>query len=245
MYKLISFDLDDTLSPAKSLADKEMLLLLEKLLQNYKVAIITGWKFETIKKQIINSLSGTTNFKNLYIYPTIGTRMYFYDKGKYILKYAEDLSDEEVNFIENILNKAIKNLNLKPKKVWGKIIENRWSQVTYSALWQEAPLEEKIKWDPEKKKRQKILEYIKNDLKNFSIWIGWTTSIDVTKKWLNKAYWINKMIENFWIKKSDILFIWDALYPGGNDYPVFEFWIDTIKVKNPEDTKNVIKDLLN
>jgi FMN phosphatase YigB (HAD superfamily) len=40
-YKLIIFDLDDTLTPAKSPADRQMIDLLKKLLEKYKVAVIT------------------------------------------------------------------------------------------------------------------------------------------------------------------------------------------------------------
>lgn len=236
--------MDDTLSPAKSPADKEMLELLWKLLEKYKVSIVTWWKFETINMQIISWLWNNINLENLFIFPTIWTRMYYFKNNAWNMKYSQDLSDEEVKKIENILNKAIIDLDLKPEKVWWEIVENRWSQVTYSALWQQAPLESKRVWDPDKKIRQKIRDYIKDDLEEFSIWIGWTTSIDVTKKWLDKSFWIKKMIENLNVEKEEILFIWDAIFPGWNDYSVKEFWVKTKQVENPEDTKFIIKNLI-
>lgn len=243
MYKLISFDLDDTLSPAKSPADLEMIDLLAKLLKKYKVSIITWGKFETIDMQIISQFKDKDILKKLFIFPTIWTRMYYFD-WDWKIKYNEDLSNEEVDKITNVLNNAIEKLNLRPEQIWGDIVENRLSQVTYSALWQKAPLEAKRIWDPDKKIRQKIRDYIKDDLEEFSIWIGWTTSIDVTKKWLDKAYGIEKMIENLDVKKEEILFMWDAIFPGWNDYPVKQAWIDCKQVENPEDTKEFIKDLI-
>ena len=244
MYKLISFDLDDTLSPAKSPADLEIIGLLEKLLDKYKVSIITWGKFETINMQVISQLGENTNLENLFIFPTIGTRMYYYQNNEWNLKYSEDLSNDQVDKIESILNNAIIELELKPEKVWWDIVENRWSQVTYSALWQEAPLKSKRIWDPDKKIRQKISEYIKDDLVDFSIWIGWTTSIDVTRKGLDKSFWIKKMIENLWVTKEEILFMWDAIFPWWNDYPVKQFWVESRQVENPEDTKKIIKELI-
>lgn len=243
MYKLISFDLDDTLSPAKSPADREMIWLLEELLKKYKVSIITGWKFETIDMQIISQIKDKNVLENLFIFPTIWTRMYYFD-GEWKQKYAEDLSEKEVKKIIDIFNNAIETLNLKPEETWWEIVENRWSQVTFSALWQKAPLEAKRIWDPDKKIRQKLRDFIKGDLEEFSIGIWWTTSIDVTKKGLDKSYGMKKMIEKTWVKKEEILFIWDAIFPGGNDYPVYEFWIDSKKVENPEDTKKIIKELI-
>lgn len=244
MFKIIAFDMDDTLSPAKSPADKEMIELLVDLLKKYKVAIITWGRFETIDMQIISQINDLSILNNLYIYPTIWTRMYYFDNWLWNIKYSEDLSYDEVNKITEILEKAIIDLDLKPTEVWWDIVENRWWQVTYSALWQKAPLVAKQIWDPDKKLRQKIRDYIKDDLKDFSIWIGWTTSIDITKKWLDKSYGIRKMIENIWIVKDDILFVWDAIFPGWNDYPVYEYWIKCNKVENPEDTKKIIRELL-
>jgi len=244
MYKIIAFDMDDTLAPAKSPADSEMIKLLENLLLKYKVAIITGGKFDTINMQIISQLSAKTNLKNLFIFPTIWTRMYYFENNMWNLKYSQDLEKKEVEIIENILNKAIVDLELKPETIWWEIVENRWSQVTYSALWQKAPLDAKRLWDPNKTIRQKIREYIKDDLSEYSIWIWWTTSIDITKKWLDKSYWIQKIIENIGIKKEEIFFIWDAIFPGWNDYPVKQYWVDTKQVENPEDTKIIIKELI-
>lgn len=244
MYKLIAFDLDDTLAPAKSQADKEMINLLSQLLKKYKVAIITWGKFETIDMQIISQFEDDSFLYNLYILPTIWTRMYQYKDKNWEIVYKEDLSEKDVDYIKKVLEKAIEDLNLKPEKTWWEIIENRGSQVTYSALWQKAPLEEKRKFDSDKKKRLKIVEYIKDDLKDFSIWIWWTTSIDITKKWLDKSYWIKKLLKELNLKKEDLLFMWDAIFPWWNDYPVKKTWIDTKQVSSPEDTKKFIKELI-
>jgi len=46
------------------------------------------------------------------------------------------------------LTKAVAEAGFKPEKVWGEVIEDRGSQITFSALGQQAPLEEKTKWDP-------------------------------------------------------------------------------------------------
>ena len=244
MYKIIVFDKDDTITKAKTNIDTEMSNLFSKLLEQSKVAIITWWDFKNIYSQIVELLPKNTNFSNLFLFPTIWTQMYYFENWEWKRKYAEFLSEEEVNYIKSILEKWLKDLNLIPQKYWWEIIENRWSQITYSALWQKAPLEEKQKFDQDKKIRQKLVDYIKNDLKDYWIWIWGTTSIDITRKWLDKAYGIRKIIENLQITKEKILFIWDALFPWGNDYPVQEFWVKCVKVNNPEDTKIYLKSLI-
>jgi len=240
MKKIIVFDKDDTITKAKCNIEENMANIFSKLLDKYKVAIITWWDFNNIYNQIVKLLPANTNFKNLYLFPTIWTCMYYFDNGKWQEKYNENLSEKEANYIINVLNNALNKLNLIPEKHWWEIIENRWSQITYSWLWQKAPLEAKQSFDPNKEIRKKIVDFIKDDLKDYSIGIWWTTSIDITRKWLNKAYGIQKIIEHLNIKKDEILFIWDAIFPWWNDYPVKEFWIECMQVNSLDDTKNII-----
>lgn len=245
MYKIIVFDLDDTLTPSKWKVDDEMLELLSNLTNKYKVAIITWWEFIQITKQVISHLDNEkTNFNNFYIFPTCWAKMYEYINWEYIKKYSENLTKWEIEKITTILENAIEKLWLKQKQTWWQTIENRWTQITYSPLWNETPLEIKSKWDIDCSKRHKIREYILGDLSEFQIWIAWKSSIDITKKGIDKSYWIKKIISEIWIKKEEILFIWDMLIPGGNDYPVKQYWINCKSVNNPEDTKLIIKGLI-
>lgn len=245
MYKIIFFDQDDTLCPAKNSADKEMIGLIEKLLDKYIIAITSGWMFAAINNQILSQFSIKANLKNLFLFPTNGAKMFSFEAWNWNQKYSLDLTHTEIKLVTTVLNKAIINLNLKPEMVWWDIVENRdWSQVTYSALWQKAPLSAKQNWDSDKQKRLKIIDYIKDNLKDFNISIGWTTSIDVMKKWIDKSYWVEKMIGLFWVERNEILYVWDALFEWWNDYVVIKTWIDTKKVDSLDDTKKIIKGLL-
>jgi len=244
MKKLIVFDKDDTITLPKQPMDRQMAELFSKLLQKYKVAIITWWDFKIIYQQIIEILPDKSCFENLYLLPTVWTSMWVFENNKWVEKYSEKLTKQEAKFITSVLEKALTDLDLYPEKVWGDIIENRWSQITYSWLWQKAPLEEKKNFDPDKKIRQKIVDYIKNDLKNYSIWIAGSTSIDITKKWFDKAYGVKKLMNYLNLTKDEILFIWDAIFPWGNDYPVKQLWIECIKVNSLDETRKIIQNLI-
>jgi len=244
MYKLIGFDMDDTLSPAKNKADSEMISLLEKLLKKYKILITTWWMFKNIENQILSNFSQSVNLENLFLFPTNASKMFQYVDWKWIEDYALDLENTEIELITNVLNKAIVDLDLKPENTWGEIVENRGSQVTYSALGQQAPLEAKREWDQNKKIRQKIRDYIKDDLEKFDVAVCWTTSIDIMKKWIDKSYAIYEMMKRYNIDKTEIFYIADALFEWWNDYVVKSTWVDTKQVENPENTKIIIKELI-
>jgi hypothetical protein len=43
---------------------------------------------------------------------------------------------------------------------------------------------------------------------------------------------------------QEMIFIGDALFPGGNDYPAKETGIVTIQVRDPDESKRVIESII-
>ena len=70
MHSLIIFDLDDTLAESKSALKPEMSLALTRLLEQKKVAIISGGKYEQFIKQVISNLPSTARLDHLFLFPT-------------------------------------------------------------------------------------------------------------------------------------------------------------------------------
>ena len=156
------------------------------------------------------------------------------------------MSDDQIEKISTSLEKAARDLGYWIEGEGLDIVENRNSQVTYSALGQWATPEAKYAWDPDLKKREQIVERIKPELKDLdiNIAIAGATSIDITMPGINKAYGMRQLMEQTGYTMDEILFIGDKLQPGGNDYPVKEMGIDTIEVKSHEDTNWVLRGIL-
>ena len=210
MKKLVVFDLDGTLAQSKSSIDAEMAALFNKLLGSIKVAVISGGNWPQFQKQVLSHLASDERLKNLSLLPTCGTQFYQYDKSWEKL-YAEDFTSEQKEKIISSLKKAIEQSGLKAEKVWGEVIEDRGSQITFSALGQEAPLEEKVKWDPDFTKRKKMKAILDPLIPEFSVRLGGSTSIDVTKPGIDKAYGIRKLRDILGIAIEDMIFVGDAL----------------------------------
>ena len=249
MKKLIIFDLDGTLAPSKSRMDFEMAGLLAGLLKaNKMVAIISGGKYAQFEKQILPVIAEVgvgNNIKNLFLFPTCGAAFYKHANNVWKEVYAENLSNLEKNKIKNSFELVFQKLEYQhPEKVYGEILEDRNTQITFSALGQQAPLELKETWDPDSKKRLKIINALAEYLPEFDLAIGGTTSIDVLHKGINKAYGIRKMEEYLGVTKVEMLFMGDKVFPGGNDYAAKEAGVECIQVANPEETKKHIARIL-
>jgi len=241
--QLIVFDLDGTLTESKSALDAEMATLLCALLRIEQVAIISGGGQTQFEKQMLALLPESDNFDNLSLLPTCGTKFLRYDGGWRKL-YSEDLSEAQKQKIIGALNQAVAASGFQATKTWGEAIEDRGSQITYSALGQQAPLPEKTSWDPDIAKRKKIKALLDVSLSEFSVRLGGSTSIDVTLPGIDKAYGIRKLRDILGIPIQAMLFVGDALFPGGNDYPARETGVVCIQVGNPTETKRVIETVI-
>ncbi len=240
MKALVVFDLDGTLAASKSAIDPQMAKLLTALLAEIKVAIISGGAMRQFEKQVLAHLPQHEHFGNLSLLPTCGTRFFQYT-GDWDELYSEDLSEVQKHEIIAALNKAVTSAGFQPKKTWGDVIEDRQSQITYSALGQKAPLDEKKQWDPDFSKRKQIKTILDKSLPAFSIRLGGSTSIDVTLPGIDKAYGIRKLRDILGISIKDMIYVGDALFPGGNDYPARETGAACIQVRDPDETKRVIE----
>ena len=243
MKKLIVFDLDGTLAESKLPLDAEMATLLGRLLQGVQVAIISGGGWPQFEKQALSNLAQDVRLSNLSLLPTCGTKFYKYD-GRWKLLYSEDFLASQKRKIVDALNDALKKAGLTAERHWGDLIEDRGSQITFSALGQEAPLADKKNWDPDFAKRKKIKEILDTLIPEFSIQLGGSTSIDVTKPGIDKGYGIKKLREVLSVGINEMLFIGDALFPGGNDYPAKAAGVDSIEVRDPDETKRVIEAII-
>jgi len=240
MKSLIVFDLDGTLAQSKAAIDSEMATLLTGLLGVAKVAIISGGDLPQFQTQVLAHLPQDDRLKGLSILPTCGTRFYQY-AGAWQKLYAEDLSATQKQKIIAALNTAVDASGFRATKTWGDAIEDRESQITYSALGQQAPLDEKKTWDPDFAKRTKIKAILDPLLPDFAVQLGGATSIDVTLPGIDKAYGIGKLRDTLHIPIAEMIYVGDALFPGGNDYPARRTGAVCIQVANPDETKRVIE----
>jgi len=240
MKKLIVFDLDGTLAESKASLDAEMATLLAALLDIVKVAVISGGDWPQFEKQVLSNLPHDERLKNLSLLPTCGTKFYQY-AGDWKKIYSEDFTADEKKKIISSLKQALEAAGFKVEKAWGETIEDRGSQITFSALGQQAPIEEKKKWDPDFSKRKKIKALLDKLIPEFSVRLGGTTSVDVTKPGIDKAYGIRKLRDILGIAIDEMIFIGDALFPGGNDYPAEQAGVVSIRVRDPNESKRVIE----
>ena len=243
--QLVMFDLDGTLAESRMPMDDDMAQLLQELLERTEVAVITGGSFERIKTQFLDVLNKRpVNLGNLFLGVLSGSTLYTYTKD-WAPVYSETMIPEQRAKVIDAFQKAFKDIGfVPPQNPKGKLIDDRGGQITFSGLGAEAPIEEKKKWDPDRKKRIELKAALQKYIPEFEISIGGTTSIDISRGGIDKAYGVTKLSEYLSIPREEILFMGDALQESGNDYSVTTTGIRTQLVEGPNETKKYIRELL-
>lgn len=244
--RLIAFDLDDTLAPSKAALPEEIAALLTQLLAVVHVGIISGGRYTQFEKQVVAPVSAQPEAKleRLHLMPTCGTQYFRYDMGEWACVYAENLSNDEKRRALAAVEEEAKRLGLWESETWGPILEDRGSQITFSALGQSAPIEAKAAWDPTSEKKNALRQAVQARLTDLDVHAGGTTSIDITRQGIDKAYGMRKLAEVTGIPLDDMLFVGDRLDPDGNDFPVKAMGVDCHAVTGWPDTAEYLRGLI-
>ncbi len=235
--RLIAFDLDDTLAPSKTAIDPRMAALIVQLLDRVEVCIISGGQFGQFSAQVIDMLPDVAPHKlaRLHLMPTCGTQYYRYEAG-WKQVYAQNLSDDEKARALGAVEQTARRLGFWESETWGPILEDRGSQITFSALGQSAPVAAKTAWDPSGQKKNSLREAVAALIPDLEVRSGGSTSVDITRRGIDKAYGMNRLVEITGIDLTQMLFVGDRLDPDGNDYPVKALGVTCHAVEGWEDT---------
>lgn len=241
MRKLVAFDLDGTLAESKSPVDEEMARLLASLLEVAPAAVISGGDWPQFESQLLSRLIPGARLGALSLLPACGTKFYRHASGAWERLYAEDFSPEDKKRVTEAIERAVRDCGLPAERTWGERIEDRGSQITFSALGQRAPLAAKRAWDPDFAKRRALSELLRESLPGFAVSMGGATSVDVTRAGVDKGYGLRKLTEVLGTPVTEMIFVGDALFPGGNDHPARLAGAASIQVRDPGETKRVIE----
>lgn len=244
--RLVAFDLDDTLAPSKSAIDPRIGQLLIALAERVEVAIISGGQLAQFTVQVVDRLpdASAAVLSHFHLLPTCGTQYYRLKPDGIETVYAHSLTDDEKARALAAVEEEARRLGYWESETWGDILEDRGSQITFSALGQSAPLDAKKAWDPTGEKKNTLRAAIAERIPDLEVRSGGSTSVDITHRGIDKAYGMRQLAEQTGIPLDDMLFVGDRLDPDGNDYPVLAMGVECHAVEGWEDTADYLDALI-
>ena len=243
--RLVAFDLDDTLAPSKSPIEPRIGELLIALAERVEVAIISGGQIQQFRMQVVDRLPEAPEaLSHIHLLPTCGTQYFRHAGDDFSAVYARELTDDEKRRALAAVEEEAKRLGFWETQTWGPILEDRGSQITFSALGQEAPVDAKKAWDPTSEKKSALRDAVAARVPDLEVRSGGSTSVDITRKGIDKAYGMRQLAEETGIDLDDMLFYGDRLDADGNDYPVLAMGVACVSVTGWEDTVEKLEELI-
>ncbi len=227
-YKHLFFDLDKTIAPARQPILPEMFALLSSLAQD--IIIVSGQLGEKIAWQS----------NNLHAYRLGQNGNEATDQDENVL-WNTPLSENHRQEILAHIAKLVAELDEAPNEAWAPI-EDRGAQITFSPIGNTAPVEIKMTYDADRKKRDALVEKVPFISEELVVKIGGSTSLDYIHKDRHKGTNVQKLIDLKGWNKDECIYFGDGLYPGGNDEAVIGV-IETVSVEDHLDTYKKLQEM--
>jgi HAD superfamily hydrolase (TIGR01484 family) len=228
-YRHLFFDMDQTLAPARQPILPEMYDYLASLSQD--IIIVSGQEVDKIIWQS-NGLPAFRLGQN-------GNHAVDLD-GMEIWNIP--LEDHHRTEILDHISEIVEILEHELNHEWNPV-EDRGAQITFSPIGNTAPHSLKKAYDPDRKKRESLLEKIPFASQDLIVKIGGSTSLDYIHKDRHKGTNVQKIIDLMKWNKDECVYFGDGLYPGGNDEAVIGV-IETIAVDDHLDCFKKLRSLL-
>ena len=231
--KLVCMDLDATLTQHKTPLSDSAKAALDRLSERYALLMVGGGTAERIHRQMLN-------------YPIDVLGNYGLEEARVVGIWTIIRKDNSPVDTAEVLRKC--NL-IREKygytKYYGKGVEIHPSgMITFGLLGTDAPKEEKLQFDPDKAKRRAIYAEMCELFSEYSVFIGGSTSFDMTEKKYNKYDAIMRFAQENGYTRDEIIFIGDDLDDGGNDSHVRLGGMDYIRIYDYRDFPKDIEPLL-
>lgn len=242
---ILAFDLDNTLARSKRPMNEAMAERIAKLTHLVNIAVVTGGKMALVESQVLAMLANKdVRYEALHVMPTSGARYYRWIDGDWRCIYAHNLTDEQRQRATESLERHAREQGIWEEHPWGDRIEDRGSQITFSALGQQAPSHAKEVWDPGNVKKAKLVASVAPDIPDLTVRSGGFTSVDISLSGVDKAYAVRALAEQTHTSVASIAFVGDRMDPGGNDYPAALAGAMALRVQGPEDTLTLCDELI-
>lgn len=234
--KVIAMDLDGTLTQHKTPLSAEHRKILTKLSKKYKLLMVGAGQV----MRIFNQLEG-------FPIDIIGNYGLQYGVYNSQTKTMDIIKDVTVECDKEIVTDRINTLRERYgyTEYAGETVEFHPSGcVTFPILGTKAKQEDKLSFDPDRRKRRKIYDEVVNTFRDYCVFVGGSSSFDMAPKPYDKYYALDLYCKENGLSHNEVVYIGDDYGLGGNDESVYKSDFNYITIDNYLDFPTVVKPLL-
>ncbi len=211
--KLVVFDLDGTLTQHKSPLSPEHRAILDALGKKYRLLMAGAGMCRRI-------------FNQMGEYPIDIVGNYGLQYARYDAESGDLVIQRNETFPCDRESVERRVTALREKYGFtlfrGENVEYHASGcVTFPILGTKALLEDKLAFDPDRKKRRAIYDEVCDVFSEYNVFVGGSSSFDMAPKPYSKAYALAMYCQEHGIAHDEVVYVGDDYGPGGNDESVY------------------------
>ena len=255
MKKVVLFDMDGTLTPARQKMDQSMIKPIYDLQQSgFEVAIVSGSDFDYILEQCDILLDiNPVDQEKIHWMPCNGTKYYTFTNGSFRKQYELDMKKFMGQASYNsLITKLLESqlsvrycLGAQNIPLTGTFIQYRGSMINWCPIGRDATNSDREEWMAIEKESE-IRNSMLRRLSAFPVFdmlevkLGGETSLDIYPCGWDKTYAWN-IFEDY----EEIYFVGDRCFPKGNDYEAYiKAGPNGYSTTGPNETKRIISKIL-
>lgn len=234
MKKLICFDLDGTLTQHRSKLESENRAVLDQLKEKYKVIMVGAGNAPRIYAQMCEYPIDIIGNYGMQESKMVG--------GEFKIVREDTAHPDKEFFVKNIeyLRKKYGYTQYK-----GESVEFHASgMVTFPLLGTKADLADKLAFDPTRQKRKVLYPEVCEIFKDYTVYIGGSSSFDFSGKRYNKYDAIMRYAAENGYTKGEILYVGDDFADGGGDSHIRLGNMDYIEIDDYRNLKTRLAEYL-
>ena len=236
MHEALIFDVDGTLTSARSMMLDEMARMLRHIIAHFPVFLVTGSDIGKLEGQVPQDILETA----AGLFCCSGNEMWC--KGHLIYQMRHAFADELISFVEALLAAS-------PYRVrTGNHIEERTGSLNVSVVGRNASMLQRKNYnlhDRADGERLRLISAIEERFPQYEASRGGQISIDIAPRGWNKARVLKEVHAR--LPDAAVQFFGDTISHGGNDLPLAAALLaDSTKhsvnpVKDPHETLALLK----
>ena len=234
--RLFAFDLDGTLTQHKTLLSTENRAVLVKLAKKSRLCMVGAGMCRRIYEQM--------GHFPIDIIGNYGMQTAVYNPA---LRDIEIIEDNKVPTDRDAVERRIAALRERfgYTDFKGDAVEYHASGcITFPLLGTKAAQEDKLAFDPDRKKRRAFYGEVKALFPEYTVFVGGSSSFDMAPKPYDKYYALNAYCSKHGIAHSAVVFAGDDYGEGGNDEAVYRSDFSFVKVDQYTDFPRIMEEYI-